>query len=31
MANDEKPDLLDFIEERKNLETYVQMVPLMLK
>lgn len=30
-ANDEKPDLLDFIEERKKLETYVQMVPLMLK
>ena len=26
-----KRDLLDFIEERKKLETYVQMVPLMLK
>lgn len=31
MANDEKPDLLDFIEERKKLETYVQMVLFMLK
>ncbi len=30
-ANDEKPDLLDFIEERKKLETYVQMVLFMLK